>query len=91
MGKLEIKDGSKPEITDGAKDDMTPMMKDAFIALTTALMKEFFVSSTSKYFIFEGMLSNLEKMGYSEEMMNKFKERLKIVLDSHMETNDFMG
>lgn len=50
------------------------MMRDCFVALTMSIMGEYFISGDTKYFIFHGMIGNLEKMWYSTDGIEKFKD-----------------
>lgn len=67
------------------------MINDAFTALCLSILGEFFMSGDAKYFIFQGMLSNLEKKGYSKEEMDNFKEATKRIFDTYHKPNGFMG
>lgn len=67
------------------------MLKDAFPALTLAILNEFFLSSYTKYFIFQGMLSNLEKMNYSEEEIEEFRKAINQCYANFHKPNGFMG
>lgn len=67
------------------------MFKDAFAALTISILKEFMMSSDSKYFLFQGMLYNLEKMGYTKEEMENFTSCMDVAFKKFHKPNDFMG
>lgn len=67
------------------------MIKDAFPALALAILNEFFLSGDTKYFIFQGMLHNLEKMNYSEEELNEFKKAVNVCFAKFHKPNGFMG
>lgn len=67
------------------------MCKDAFIALSVSLLQEFFMSGDTKYMIFQGMLSNLEKMGYSQKDMEKFRKAVNESFEKFHTANSFMG
>jgi hypothetical protein len=80
----EVKQENAISLPDG-------MINDAFTALCLSILGEFFMSGTTKYFIFQGMLDNLEKKGYSKEDMNKFKEATQRIFDTYHKPNSFMG
>ena len=82
--KIEILKTTSSEIPDA-------MMKDAFIALTVAMFQEWSLSSSHKYFLFAGLLTNLEQMGYGVEEMNAFKTSLNESIQKFNKTNSFMG
>lgn len=67
------------------------MMRDCFVALTMSIMGEYFISGDTKYFIFHGMIGNLEKMGYSTDEIEKFKDIVNKLLATFHKKNDFMG
>lgn len=68
------------------------MLGDAFVALLVSLMSEMFLSSDSKYFIIQGLLSNLEKMGYTDEaQMQQFTNGLNELMKKSFHKNNFMG
>jgi hypothetical protein len=66
-------------------------MRDCFVALTMAIMNEFFMSGDTKMMIFYGMISNLEKMGYSPDEIEKFKVAINKLLATFHKKNSFMG
>lgn len=88
---IVIKD--KAEKINDFRDCAIPenMVKDAFSALALSVLGEFFLSGDSKYFIFQGMLSNLEKMNYSEKEIEKFKVAVNEAIKKFHKPNDFMG
>jgi hypothetical protein len=87
-----IKENELPEVKQvNAISLPDGMLNDAFTALCLSILGEFFMSGDTKYFIFQGMLSNLEKKGYSEEDMNKFKEATQRIFDTYHKPNGFMG
>jgi hypothetical protein len=67
------------------------MMADCFKALALSILGEFFMSSDTKYFIFMGMLNNLEKVGYTEEQIDIIRERTNRIIQTYHTKNDFMG
>ena len=49
------------------------------------------MSSDLKFLIIKGSFSRLEEMGYSEEQIDIYKEKLKKVVELNIEVNIFMG
>ena len=74
----------------GQSPDMVNM-KDAFVALSLSLMREMFLSSDTKYFIFLGMKHNLEEMGYDAKSIKTFLEAVDKARANHTTVNNFMG
>ena len=67
------------------------IMADCFIAMTLSMMEQFMMSSTLKYFIIQGMYTNLRDKGYSEEDMKKIENAMLKIAASYNQTNSFMG
>lgn len=67
------------------------MVKDAFPALALAILQEYFLSGDTKKFMFYGMLSNLEKMGYSKNEVEEFKKGVNECFAKFHKPNGFMG
>jgi len=67
------------------------MIKDAFPALALAILQEYFLSGDTKKMMFYGMLSNLEKMGYSENECEEFKGAINDCFKKFHKPNGFMG
>ena len=67
------------------------VMADCFIAMTLSMMEEFMMTSTRKYFIIQGMYSNLKRIGYSEVEMEKIENFMMKIAASYNQTNSFMG
>jgi len=67
------------------------MVKDAFPALALAILQEYFLSGDTKKFMFYGMLSNLKKMGYSENEIEDFKKGVNECFAKFHKPNGFMG
>ena len=66
-------------------------MKDAFVALSLSIMRETFMSSDTKYFIFLRMKGNLEEMGYDEKSIQIFLQAVDKARANHTTANNFMG
>lgn len=67
------------------------MMSDAFAALSVSILQEFFMSGDTKYMVFQGMISNLEKMGYSENDIEEFRTATNTAFEKFHNPNSFMG
>jgi len=67
------------------------MIKDAFPALALSILNEYFLSGDTKYFIFQGMLHNLEKMNYSAEEIEEFRKAINVCFAKFHKPNGFMG
>lgn len=67
------------------------MIKDAFPALALAILQEWMMSGITKQMIFEGMISNLKKMNYSEEEIEEFRKAVNVCFKKFHKPNDFMG
>lgn len=67
------------------------MMRDCFVALSMALMNEWMMSSDTKAIILLGMISNLEKMGYPDEDVDKFRLIMVKLMETFHKQNSFMG
>lgn len=92
--KLQKEEPSKEvQIINSWKNSGFPdhMMKDAFAALSLAILGEFWLSGDTKALIFYAMIGNLEKMGYSEEELNNFKEAVNKAYKTFHKPNSFMG
>ena len=76
---------------DGKNPNEPVSAANAFVALSVALMQEYFMSSDTKYFIFLGMKRNLEKLGYSAESIEEFLEAVDKARAAFTRTNGFMG
>lgn len=63
----------------------------AYISLMLSMLKEPFMSSDLKFLIIRGSFSYLEDMGYSEEQINIYKDKLKKIVEFNIEVNSFMG
>lgn len=90
MGELVISEESK--VKQLIEDCKIPqhMLGDAFIALLVAVLREWSLSSDVKYFIMQGMIGNLQKMGYETEM-EQFTLGLNELMKRYNKKNDFMG
>lgn len=67
------------------------MMRDAFMALSVSIFQEFFLSSDTKFFLFNGMKVNLQEMGYSDEEMKDFVDAFNEAVKQFNQKNSFMG
>lgn len=67
------------------------IIKDAFVSLALSVLKEPMMTSDTKFFIFNGMFSNLKKMGYSDEDIEKFGAGIEKAKKAFMTVNSFMG
>lgn len=63
----------------------------AYISLMLSMLKEPFMSSDLKFLIIRGSFSRLKEMGYSDEQIDIYKEKLKKVVELNIEVNSFMG
>lgn len=73
-------------------DDTTPVDPFAgYVTLMLSLLKEPFVSSISKYFIISNSYEYLKEIGYSEEQMEIYKQRVSKIIKENIEINSFMG
>lgn len=69
----------------------TETMADCFVALCLSTLRQWLLSSDSKYFIFHDMLDILEKKGYSEEQMNSVRLAMQLIVEKYNVKNSFMG
>lgn len=67
------------------------VMADCFVAMTLSMLQQHFMSSDLKYFIVEGMYSNLKEKGYTEEELDKVKIAMRNIVAKYNTQNDFMG
>lgn len=63
----------------------------AYFTLITAMLKEPFLSSDSKYLIIQGSYSRLIKLGYTREEVSKFADQVSTFVKENIEVNSFMG
>lgn len=87
MKQIKDIDGNIIQIEEGSTID--PF--HAYISLMLSMLKEPFMSSDLKFLIIRGSLSYLEDMGYSEEQINIYKDKLKKIVEFNIEVNSFMG
>ena len=81
---------TKEEIIEQFRKIGIDKMSDCFIALTLGIVGQFMLSSHSKMFIFEDMLSSLEKK-YSESEVLIIKDAMNMLIAKYNNHNDFMG
>lgn len=81
---------TKEEIIEQFRKIGVDKMSDCFIALTLGIIGQFMLSSYSKLFIFEDMLSSLKKK-YSESEVQIIKEAINMLIAKYNNHNDFMG
>jgi superfamily I DNA/RNA helicase len=67
------------------------MLKDAFAALSLAILQEFMMSSDAKTMIFHSMIYNLQKMGHHPDDIEKFKVGMNAAYKKFHKPNSFMG
>lgn len=87
MKQIKDTEGNIIEVIEGSTID--PF--HAYISLMLSMLKEPFMSSDLKFLIIKGSFSRLEEMGYSEEQIDIYKEKLKKVVELNIEVNSFMG
>ena len=63
----------------------------AYFSLITSILKQPFVSSDSKYFIIQGAYTELKKIGYSQEDIEDFANKVSLFAKENIIINDFMG
>jgi hypothetical protein len=63
----------------------------AYISLMLGLLHEPFVSSDAKYLIIQSSYTYLRDMGYSEEEIEVYIEKIRNVVSSNIRINSFMG
>lgn len=88
MSTLKKQDNLSPFTEEQIPD---AMMRDAFIALSLSVLRDGWISSDTKYFIFDGMMKNLEGAGYSVEQREQFRTAMNIAAQRFSVTNNFMG
>ena len=79
-------------LTQNVRDKLgSEVMSDCFVALCLSTLRQFLLSSHSKYFIFSDMFDILEKKGYTTEQINDIKTAMQLIIDKYNTTNSFMG
>lgn len=78
-----------PPFEEGVISD--ELMRDAFTALSLSVLRDFMISSDTKYFIFEGMMSNLRKMNHPPEEIEAFRNGMNVAIAKFSRTSSFMG
>ena len=63
----------------------------AYFTLITAMLKEPFMSSDSKYMIIQGSYSRLMELGYSREDVEDFSSKVAAFAKENIVINSFMG
>lgn len=63
----------------------------AYFTLITAILKEPFLSSDSKYLIIQGSYGRLIKLGYTREEVGDFANKVSEFVKENIEINSFMG
>jgi len=75
-----------------AKNLPEHLLSDAFVALLLSILREPLLSSDSKYFIIQGMYSQLENMGYENKgELETFSNSLVEMINTFTTKNSFMG
>ena len=90
MEELELE---KPiNLTQSVRDKIgTEVMSDCFVALCLSTLRQWLLSSDSKYFIFSDMFDILSKRGYTIEQINEIKMAMQLIIEKYNIKNDFMG
>ena len=79
-------------LTQNVKDKLgSEVMSDCFVALCLSTLRQFLLSSHSKYFIFSDMFDILGKKGYSPEQIQDIKAAMQLIIDKYNTSNSFMG
>lgn len=63
----------------------------AYFTLILSMLKEPFVSSDAKYLMIQGSYKRLMDLGYSEEDVADFSEKVSAFVKENIEVNSFMG
>ena len=63
----------------------------AYLTLIVSMLKEPFMSSDLKYIIIQGSYTRLMELGYSEEDVQDFAEKVGGFVKETIEINSFMG
>lgn len=63
----------------------------AYISLMLGILKEPFVSSDAKYLMIQSSYGYLRDMGYSDDEIEIYIERIREVVKTNIEINSFMG
>ena len=87
--KNEISKKKKLPKVDMSESNIAP--GDAFMVVTLSMLKEPFLSSDCKQLILYRAIGMLEELGYSEEDIDVFREKLNEVIKHQMTVNNFMG
>ena len=67
------------------------LMRDAFTALSLSILRDNMITSDTKYFIFQGMMENLKKMGCPQDKGEVFRNAMNEAIKKFSITSDFMG
>lgn len=63
----------------------------AYFTLLMGMLKEPFMSSDAKYLIIQGSYRRLMDLGYSEEEVGDFADKVSAFVKENIEINSFMG
>lgn len=63
----------------------------AYVSLMLAVLKEPFVSSDAKYLMIQSSFSYLKDMGYSDEDIESYNEKVREIVKTNIHINSFMG
>lgn len=63
----------------------------AYISLMLGILKEPFVSSDAKYLMIQSSYGYLRDMGYSDDEIEIYIEKIREVVKTNIEINSFMG
>jgi hypothetical protein len=63
----------------------------AYISLMLGMLKEPFVSSDAKYLMIQSSYGYLRDMGYSDDEIEIYIEKIREVVKTNIEINSFMG
>ena len=67
------------------------VMSDCFVALCLSTLRQWLLSSDSKYFIFSDMFGILKEKGYTDEQIQDIKAAMQLIIEKYNTYNEFMG
>jgi hypothetical protein len=62
-----------------------------YVTLMISLLREPFVSSDAKYLIIQNSFNYLRSAGYSDEKIEIYIEKVRLIVKDNIQINSFMG